>query len=296
MTLTERLDKFNLLYTENLSTAKISSIKAGGSAKLTVFPKNEDELLFSIKIANAYFEKYKIIGGCTNTFFIDDGFDGVIISTKKLNKLTLDSGNVTAEAGATLASLLAFGAAQNVDFGRGLFAIPGTVGGALRNNAGAFGFEIGDIFDFGYFYDVDSKKIIKLSADELSFSYRYSALQKENLIFLNGIFKGTTRDFKDIKSDFLETVKIRRSSHPHEPSLGSFFKRSDNVIPALLIDRAGLKGKTVGLASVSRKHAGFIINNGGATSSDVDALANEIEKTILEKFGVPLIREVELVK
>lgn len=296
MTFTETLYNLNIEYKRNVCTAELSSIKVGGNAKYTVYPKTADELVLSIKTANAFSEKNKLIGGCTNTFFADEGYDGVIIRTKKLNKLDINGGSISAEAGVSLSALMRLGASADLDLGDGLFGIPGTLGGALHNNAGAYGKEISDVFEYGFFYDAERDKVIKLGKNELSFSYRSSILQKENLIFLSGKLQGKARASEEIKRNFQNVIKKRRMLHPTEPSLGSFFKRTDGVIPAFLIEKAELKGKRIGAAAVSTKHAGFIINTGGAASYEVDTLAKEIETTILKRFGVTLVREAEFVK
>ena len=296
MTLTDWFDKLNISYFSNLNTANISSIKVGGKAKYVAYPKTSEEFLELIKGINKISEKYKIIGGCTNTFFSDVGYNGVIISTKKINKITFSNNVLYAEAGTSLSLLLKTAASLGIELGSGLFGIPGTVGGAIRNNAGAHSYEIGEIFDGGYFYDLNNDRVLSLSKHEMEFSYRHSILQNENLVFITGSFKGRIKSSEQIENEFRETLKKRRSAHPTEPSLGSFFKRSGDIIPAVLIDKAGLKGIKIGAASVSTKHAGFIINNGGATSRDVDSLAKKIEKTISEKYNVTLMREAEFVE
>lgn len=296
MTLTEHFDKHSLKYNENYPTARISSIKAGGCARTVVYPETKEELILAIKIAKECSVRYKTIGGCTNTFFSDNGFSGAIISTRHLSRINANDGGISVRAGVPLIKALRYAAGLGIDLGCGLYGIPGTVGGAVRNNAGAFDSEISDAFIGGEFYDEESDKIVTLDADELSFGYRSSILQSEKLVFLSGTLKGKSRKTPSILRDFERILDKRREKHPTEPSLGSFFKRCEDVIPARLIDTSGLKGIRVGNAAVSSKHAGFIINLGGATSGEIDTLARKIEEIIYNSYGVALIREAELVE
>ena len=296
LTISKYFEKYGLEYKRNFSTSRLSSIKAGGCAKYIVYPKSTDEAVLSIKLSKSLLGKYKIIGGCTNTFFSDEGFNGAIICTKKLNREEFCDFNVIAEAGASLTAVIKKAAENGIKLCNGLFGIPGTVGGAIRNNAGAYNSSVSDILVQGVFYDVALDKIKRLDKSDLLFSYRDSLLQREDLVFLSGVFKGEKSD----KHSFAKEIKIiterRRFSQPTEPSLGSFFKRTENVIPAALIDRAGLKGIRKGGAEVSTKHAGFIINTGTATATDINTLANNIENAIFEKYGVILKREAEFVE
>ncbi len=295
MTISDYFEKHKIEFKSDISTSNLSSINVGGKAKFIVYPKNADEMIMALRLCKAFSEKYKIIGGCTNTFFSDFGFDGIIISTKMLSEIEFCNESAYFYAGVPLVSLLRKGADLGIDFSTDLFGIPGSVGGAIRNNAGAYSSSISDCFDFGFFYDLDSEKTIRLDCNELSFSYRNSILQSQSLVFLNGRFKGKARDKSEINEDFKKVINKRKASQPSAPSLGSFFKRNGDVIPSLLIDKAGLKGMRVGGAAVSEKHAGFIVNVGNATASDVNVLAKNIEDEILKKYHLALIREAEYV-
>lgn len=296
MNVSECFDKYQLKYANDFPTSQLSSIKTGGIAKHIVYPENIGELILAINVCLDCSVRYKLIGGCTNTFFSDEGFVGVIISVRNVKTIDVEGTQVVAEAGAPLVSVLKQAAERGVCLASELFGIPGSIGGAIRNNAGAFGAAISDIFEYGSFYDTSESRILELGANDISFSYRSSILQMRNVIFLKGVFKGKRCGADKTFDVFKDVIMRRRSSQPSESSLGSFFKRSGDVIPAILIEKAGLKGLCVGGASVSLKHSGFIINKGNATSSDVDALANHIEKTIFEKYNAVLVREAEYVK
>ena len=274
----------------------MSSIRTGGCARAAVYPETKEQLILAIKLAQQCSDRYKIIGGCTNTFFSDKGFSGVIISTRYLSRINYNEGSIYVQAGVPLIKALRYAAGLGIELGAGLYGIPGTVGGAVRNNAGAFGTELSDTFLCGEFYEEKTDKIIKLGTDELSFGYRNSILQSERLIFLCGTLKGKSRQTAAILRDFDSILKERRKKHPTEPSLGSFFKRHGDVIPAKLIDGAGLKGIRIGNAAVSTKHSGFIVNLGGATSGEIEMLAKKIEEIIYSTYGVALRREAELVE
>ena len=295
MNFTELLDLHKISYKENVSTSKISSIRAGGVAKIIIYPDNFEKMIYAVKACQAYFDKFKIIGGCTNTFFRDFGYCGGIICTKRLFDVKIDGLYVTASAGAPLSSILRFARDNEIELASELFGIPGTLGGAVRNNAGAFGKEISNVFTDGIFLNTDDCSLTSISSENLRFAYRQSLLQSENLILLSGRLKGKFLPRDEINEGFKKSVVKRRESQPSEASLGSFFKRTPGVIPAKLIDEAGLRGVSIGGAEVSQKHAGFIVNNGSATSSDIDNLASKIENVIFEKNGIRLAREAEYV-
>ena len=295
MTISDYFEKHKIEFKLDISTSKLSSIKVGGVAKYVVYPKSAEEMITALNLCKSFSENYKIIGGCTNTFFSDMGFDGIIISTKMLSKINFFNESAYSCAGTPLVALLKKGADLGIDFSADLFGIPGSVGGAVRNNAGAYSSSISDCFDFGLFYDLDTEKTIKLNQIDLSFSYRSSILQNQSLVFLSGRFSGKTREKREINEEFKKVINRRKASQPSAPSLGSFFKRNGNVIPSLLIDKAGLKGMRVGGAEVSKKHAGFIVNSGNATASDVNLLAKKVEDEIFKKYHLTLIREAEYV-
>lgn len=290
------LEQYGIEYEKDLSTARLSSIKAGGYANYVLYPRNSEELITSIKLSNNFFGKFKLIGGCTNTFFSDADFSGTIICTKKFNRIAFNDCSAALDCGASLSGSIKAAANRGIDIGSGLFGIPGTIGGGVRNNAGAYESSVSDTFLRGEFYDRERDSIITLDARDLNFSYRYSSLQSESLILLNGIFRASEREKEALLKELTQTQEKRRSSHPTEPSLGSFFKRSDNIVPAALIENAGLKCKRIGGAQISPKHSGFIINAGNATAEDINALAEEVEATILKSYGVRLEREAEFVK
>ena len=282
-------------YQENFPTSKISSIKAGGNTKIAIFPTDIAQLTAAVDICLMLRIPYKIIGGCTNTCFSDLGFNGAVIFTGRIKVFSLSGSVLTLECGISLAAIQRTLTEDSVAFAPDLFGIPGTVGGALRNNAGAFLDEISNSFLYGEFFDTETRKTIKLDRSDLQFSYRHSLIGND-LIFLSGSFKVTLSDKGSIKKIHSDTLAKRIANHPKEPSLGSFFKRTENGIPASkLIDKAGLKGYRLGGAAISDKHAGFIVNLGNATVCDIERLALYTESKIKDRYGIILEREAEIV-
>ena len=281
---------------EDIDTSKISSIKAGGTARIGVYPETVAALIKAIRICRLIGLKFKIIGGCSNTFFADGCYDGVIIFTKSLDSVKIRDGYVSAECGCTITKLLKTAAESNLEVSDPLFGIPGTVGGALRNNAGAFGGEMAQVFKDGLFLNTDTLEVLRLKRDDMAFGYRCSVIGQEPLVFLNGSFCTRKGNQSLLRADFEKYAELRRGAQPALPSLGSFFKRCGDAIPAELIDKAGLKGQRVGNAAISDKHAGFIVNLGGATATDIDLLAKDVANKIKDKYNVELQREAELVK
>ena len=295
MNLASLFAKDGIKCAENVDTAKISSIKAGGIAKIALYPSNRSELIKAIGLCNSYGINYKIIGGCTNTYFCDTGFGGAVIFTSGLSRFQIEYGEAAADCGCSLSGMLKSAASDGYGISGALFGIPGSVGGALRNNAGAYGCEISEVFIRGEFLNTENLEIVDFENKDLHFSYRYSDLQKSKMIFLSGRFKIYRECREQCYAEFSEYARNRRETQPLLPSLGSFFKRFGNVIPAKLIDDSGLKGFSVGGAAISGMHAGFIVNRGCATATDIDAVALHTQQVIKEKYGITLVREAELV-
>ena len=282
-------------YDINYDTARLSHIKAGGVADYIAFPETEDQLVNIIREFTENSISYKIIGNCSNVFFSDDGFRGVIISVKQLKKVCFMDNFLLSSPGMSIQRLMLECKRKNFAIPAQLCGIPGSIGGMVRGNAGAFGKSISDIFLWAKVYCPKKDKILIYSKNDMNFSYRSSVLDNEQLCLLE-VALSITKEFSQVFSDKINHFsQIRSKSQPNEASLGSFFKRSDDVIPALLIDELGLKGYSVGGASISEKHAGFIINRGGACSKDINLLASYVEKRVKEAYGITLIREAEYV-
>ena len=296
MKFSDFLDSRGICYIRDFETKRMSSIRVGGNADYVVYPKTSSELMESVEIASQMGVRYKIIGGCTNCFFSSDGFCGVIISTARMAELNISSdGNIFAEAGAKLSKTIAIAADRGLELPAELFGIPGSIGGAVRNNAGAFGKEIKDIFLEGDFYCTKTNEVKTLTAHDLMFSYRDSLLHRRDIILLRAKLSAISCDSRLQKIKMRYYVEKRRREQPTEPSLGSFFKRHGDISAAWYIDNAGLKGVSLNDAQISKKHAGFLINNGSATSDEVIRLANMVSQAVYEKYQVRLITEAEYI-
>lgn len=288
----------NIDFTENVSLASLSSFKIGGIADCVVFPKNEAELLGAIKIAQSENIKFEIIGNASNILFSDDGYKGIIICTKKMTFVSYSENHITAQCGARLATISAIArdlSLSGLEFAHG---IPGTVGGAVFMNAGAFGGEISDVVLSTRAINVKTGEALLISRKDHNFSYRHSVYADNKDLVCTGInFELKSGDFEVINSKMRENANTRREKQPLDfPSAGSYFKRPKDAIAAKLIDDCGLKGFAVGGACVSEKHAGFIVNKGTATASDVLNLEKIVRDKVFEKFGIKLEPEVKYVK
>lgn len=274
-----------------VSLKRYCSFKIGGRANSICFPNNEKEFLKEITRCQNNGKKFYILGNGSNVLFLDRGFAGKIISTRLLNKIYLQNDEICCEAGVNLNFLCKYCAEHGLMGIENLFGIPGTVGGAVVMNAGAYGCEICKFIKKIRIFK--NGKIIEKTAKK--FSYRKGPLT-DNEILLSVTFslnKGKKENIQDLQNC---VMKKRRESQPlNMPSAGSVFKRGKDFFPAKLIDEWGLKGFKKGGAMISNKHAGFIVNFGNATSEDVLYLINFVETYAKEK-GYNFEREIIVVK
>lgn len=273
-----------------------TTFKIGGAADYFVTPSSVDELQSVITFLKKSDIEYFIIGNGSNLLVSDDGFRGVII---QLNDTFdgcefIDDTTVEVMAGMLMSRLgnrLAQKGIGGFEFATG---IPGTIGGAVRMNAGAYGGEMKDIVVSAKVLDSDCN-LMEISADKLEFGYRTSSIVKNNYTVVSVVLKLEKDEPDKIKERIKELSVKRREKQPLEyPSAGSTFKRPEGNFAAKLIEDAGLKGASVGGALVSTKHAGFVVNKGGATAKDVCELTDRIKQEVMTKFGVKL--ELEVVK
>ncbi len=287
--LVKEIDSSNIFVNEKMS--KHTSFKVGGVADFFVIANNVKELIYILKVAKTLKIKTYILGNGTNVIVKDDGFRGIII---KLNFKTLkiENDEIIAEAGVPLALLSEFAYRNEIEDYEFASGIPGTIGGAVKMNAGAYGSEIKDILISTTYLD-ENYNIKKIENKEHEFSYRNSIFFNKNWIILESTFKTNKGNKETIKQKREEFTESRRTKQPLEmPNAGSIFKRKDNCIPAKLIDEANLKGYKIGGAQISEKHAGFIVNTGNSTAQDIIDLIEYTKKTIQEKFNEKLETEV----
>ena len=282
---------------ENYPLSRICTFRIGGEAKIILTPESAKELIFCIQALRELRIPYLTVGSASNLLFDDRGFDGAVIRTNKIKTVTVENGILTAEAGVPLPSLCRIASENSMGGLHGLCGIPGTVGGSIITAAGAFGCNIYDHITEVKAYFPDEKQVRTLPITASDFSYRKSPKILKDAVILRVSFRLPGEDRRQIEEKMTHCTEQRRATQPHGiPTAGSYFKRPKNAPPAaLLIDQAGLKGLTVGGASVSEKHAGFIVNSGSATAEDVKRLAQAVKNTVLHRFGVTLTEEVQAV-
>ena len=290
----EKLPGLKLL--ENEPMAAHSSFRIGGPVRALAAPADVTGLSKVCDLLKQHHVAPFILGNGTNILFPDEGLNDLfLLSTEKLqNIFLLPDGAVYAEAGVSLARLSAF-ACENglagLEFASG---IPGTLGGGCMMNAGAYGGELKDVIESVVILYLPDQTLYELSAEQCAFGYRQSYFQKTpGCVILSAVLRLPQGDKETILAKMQELGKKRRAKQPLDlPSAGSAFRRPAGHYAAALIDEAGLKGYTVGGAQVSEKHAGFVVNKGGATSHDVYDLMMHVRNTVYEKTGVFLEPEI----
>lgn len=274
---------------------KHTTFKAGGKAAFLVTPDSEEKVKELIRFFNENEIANYIIGNGSNLLVRDEGFDGVILEIgSKLSEVVVNENKITAQAGALLsktANQAYKSGLSGMEFASG---IPGSVGGGVAMDAGAYGGELKDIVETVTMCDENGEEIT-LTVDEMDFSYRHSIVQDKNYIVLSATFSLTPGEPEKILETMNDLNQRRRDKQPLEyPSAGSTFKRPEGYFAGKLIQDAGLKGYSVGGACVSEKHSGFVINKGGATATDIITLIGDVQKIVKEKFGVELEPEVKI--
>lgn len=283
-------------YITDENVAMRSTFKIGGVSALSVYPKSVCDLCDAVKILKSAGVKYEIIGNASNLLFAFDRYNGALIFTSGINEYSIDGELVYASCGTSLVRL-ANAAKENslsgLEFASG---IPARIGGAIAMNAGAHGSQMSDIVEYTDAFDTESFEKIRLYDN--GFGYRQSVFLKDkSLICLGAKLNLKKGESIAIAEKMKENNEKRRASQPLElPSAGSYFKRPENDFAGRLIEECGLKGERVGGAEVSPKHAGFIVNVGGASYHDVLSLEKKIKERVASRFGVTLCREVRLVE
>ncbi len=284
-------------YKENFPLSLISPVKIGGEATILVYPKTQDELIEIVDFLGKTKIKHKIVGRMSNVLPPDDKYSGIIIRTDFISRYHIKGTSVEASAGVSLPYLAKITADSGLSGLEELSGIPGSIGGAIRGNAGAFGREISQLVSRITVYDTKTSSFDRLKAEKVCFDYRSSSLMAENLVILS-VKLSLSRSDKSKTNYLIQRYREKRiATQPvGQASLGSVFKRPyRDVSAAKLIDECGLKGKKVGGAKISEKHAGFIVNVGGATAADYLTLVEYAKDKVYEKFGILIEREIEVI-
>ena len=278
----------------NESLKKHTTYGIGGPADLMIFPKSKQDLIKVIEIINENKIQLTILGSGSNILVSDNGIRGAVISLKNsLKQIEVDENILYAECGTMLGKIVKHAVKNNLIGLENLNGVPGTLGGALIMNAGAWGGEISE--NLIHVEVINSKsEIQKIQKKDLNFSYRQSSFNKDDIL-LSAKFNLKKADKDIIKENFIEAQSGRKKSQPlNKRSAGSLFKNPKNNSAGKLLDEAGLKGFSIGDAKISEKHANFFINDGDATSKDMLMLIKKAHKEVKDKFNVNLSLEVKL--
>lgn len=296
MTSQLKADTFaGLTLLQNEPLSKYTHTKTGGPADWLAFPETVAQVQEIVKYARANQVPLTVLGNASNLIVKDGGIEGLTLILTKMNSIKVDGNRVIAQAGAAYIDTTIVArdhSLTGLEFAAG---IPGSIGGAIFMNAGAYGGETKDVVESVTALTADGE-VKTLSHDELDFGYRHSAVQDQNMVVLEATFALKPGDFDAIKAQMDDLNARRAAKQPLElPSCGSVFKRPEGYFAGKLIHDSGLQGYTVGGAQVSTKHAGFIVNVGGGTASDYMAVIKHVQATVKEKFGVSLEREVRII-
>ena len=282
---------------ENAPMSKYTSFKCGGNASLLIIPDSIGGSKIIIDFCREKGVEPLVIGNGSNLLVTDGGINNVVIKIgSKLSKIELiDDTTIYCEAGASMKSLCMFALENSLSGLEFAYGIPGTLGGAVYMNAGAYGGEMKDVLHACQHIDKDGE-FGALEKDELDLSYRHSAYTDNGYTILSALLKMQKGDKSEIKEAMDLNLRKRKEKQPLEfGSAGSTFKRPKGYFAGALIEQSGLKGYTVGGAQVSEKHAGFVINKNGATATDVITLIRDVQNKVYEKFGVKLETEVKII-
>ncbi len=269
-----------------------TSFKIGGEADIFISVSSATALIGVIEKCGEYSIPYFIIGKGSNLLVSDNGIRGAVISLSGLNKITACGEIITCDTGVALSELCRFSLENSLSGLEFAYGIPGSVGGAVFMNAGAYGGEMADIIVSAECLTKAGEKIT-VNAEDMDLGYRKSIFKQNGMIVLNVTFKLEKGSKSEIEAKMNDFICRRRDKQPLEyPSAGSFFKRPEGNFAGALIEKNGLKGFKVGGAQVSEKHAGFVINCGGATCKDVNELGKQVAEKIFMAENILLEREV----
>ena len=293
----QKLLQAGIPFRENEPLAAHCTFKIGGPAQLFVQPQTEQQLCSAVALCKEQAVRYYLLGNGSNILFADEGFAGVVIDISALGSDIAVEGNMlTAGAGVRLTALCRAALEHGLSGLEFAYGIPGTVGGAVYMNAGAYGGEMKDVLTVVRYLTAEGE-VVQASAAELDLSYRHSIFEENGGCILSAQFALQPGNAADIRAKMDELMAKRVDKQPlDKPSAGSTFKRPAGAFAAALIDQCGLRGFRHGGAAVSDKHCGFVVNLGGATCADVLALCDEVRAIVKEKTGYELEKEIRVVK
>lgn len=276
-------------YSLNEPLSSHTSMKIGGACDIIVQPDSESSLVDIVRLCKAENIPFFVLGKGSNVLVSGEGYRGcIILLSKEFSDVMVNGGEITALAGASLKSVCMAALDNSLSGLEFAYGIPGSVGGALYMNAGAYGGEMKDIVKSCRYID-ENGDICEMNVEDMALSYRHSCFSGKSCVIISVTMELKCGDKAEIKARMDELMGRRRDKQPLEfPSCGSTFKRPEGYFAAALIEECGLKGFSIGGAQVSEKHSGFVINKGGASFEDVMALVAHIKKTVKEHKGVDL--------
>lgn len=295
----QKLEKIvdNKFIIENAPMHKHTSFKAGGNAEILVEPQSIEELKAVLQLLNAEGTNYMVLGNGSNVLVRDGGYRGVIVKIGDAFNYVEREGNQLICGSGTLMSVVSRNAV-NAELAGFEFAsgIPGSIGGAVFMNAGAYGGEIVQVLKKARIVSKDGSRDFYMTAEELELGYRHSVLHETGDVVVEAVLELEPGNVEEIRANIADFTERRNSKQPVTyPSAGSFFKRPEGYFAGKLVQDAGFKGFTVGGAQVSQLHSGFVINIGGATATDILQLMEIVQAGVYEQFGVRLEPEVRII-
>lgn len=276
---------------------KHTTYKVGGPARIYLKVSDVDSLVKTVKYCNKHHLKHMVIGRGSNLLFSDKEYDGVIISlAENFNQVKINGSIIKAQAGVSMISLAYQAAKTGLSGFEFMGGIPGTIGGGIFMNAGAYKYDIASVVKSVTLLN-EKYEVVTFTKEQMEFSYRHSICQdRPKLIVLEAEFELTAKDPNEIKAVLDKRKERRMASQPwNMPSAGSVFRNPETKAAWQYIDECGLRGFEIGGAQVSPKHSNFIVNNGYASAKDIYDLIMLVQKTVFDKFGVNLKREVDLI-
>lgn len=284
-------------FLEQEPLSRHTTFRIGGPAAVFCLPETPAQFLRTLELCREHGVRTYLLGNGSNTLFADEGFEGAVLCTTDLRMpITVTGTTVSAAAGAPLSAVCREAQKAGLTGLEFAYGIPGTVGGAVYMNAGAYGGELKQVLSRVTFLDNDLR-LETLPVEELALGYRTSRFETDGGCILEATFQLQPGDPEAIEARMQELMARRREKQPLEmPSAGSTFKRPEGAFAGQLIEQSGLRGFAVGGAAVSTKHCGFVVNTGGATCADVIRLTDEIQRIVEEKTGYRLSREIRVVR
>ncbi len=296
MSLLDLLNNKNIEYSLNEPMCKHTTFHIGGKADYYIKPSNEEEFIAVFRCTYESDMSVFVCGNLSNIVFSDDGFRGAVIDTRNMNKCFADGRFLYAQAGASMTSVAKIALERGLSGLEFSYGIPGTVGGGVFMNAGAYGGQISDTVVSVRAYDIEQDTIVELTRDQCDFSYRHSVFLEGKMLIISCVFELISADREAIRLTMNENMQARRDKQPLDlPSAGSVFKRPEGHYVGKMIDELGLKGLRVGGIEVSKKHGGFMVNVGGGTCDDLISLISFVKEKVYAAYGVALECEIGFV-